>query len=40
MGRHRNKYIKEDVIPRFNPVYSENYKTNKNAEMMHFLPTL
>jgi len=33
MGRHGNKYIKKGTVPRFNPIYSGDFKTNKNIEV-------
>lgn len=29
-----NKYTKQGIISRFNPIYGGNYKTHKNAEMI------
>lgn len=31
-GEPMNKYTKQGIISRFNPIYGGNYKTHKNAE--------
>jgi len=41
-GEPESKYTKQDIIPRFNPIYGEDNKPHKNAEMTgkYFFPTL